>query len=316
MKEEGQRRLNVVVATAEPRGAYHLEPLHETIRRRVSLRLTHIVPYEEQMQGQPWDETTSDMEALRQADRVVITGGRISAWTELVWRYAHSIGKDVTYTELAFLSETVPTYSGVRWPPMGNASAINEASGLIVSRMFPGTPVTITGAPLLQGAAEESQSDPTSRKVLFLSRVGREKDDAEDQARKLMTKLRSEGFEPIVRHHPREDPGAWAPWQTDRSPSAAHAAAGTYAVCGYPGTALSLLAALGHPAVALETSDRLARMLPEHQRDVVGARARRAEEAYKALMERRTASAQAREKVVGPAGDAAGRIVDLWDRRL
>lgn len=325
-------RLHVVVATAEPRGAYHLAPLHAALRSRPDLRLAHLVPYPEPVQGLAWDEMAFDAQVLASADRVVVTGGSLSAWTDLVWRRAAALGVEVRYSELAFLPASKTVYSPPVWPQMLWASALCSGSEPLVAQMFPGASVVVTGVPLLSAdtpsaglpsadvpvaaasavASSGVVAAPASRRVLLLSRTSREQHDPQDELGRLAGLLRESGFLPVVRCHPREDRDSWEGFMVDDSEDVFAAARGAFAVCGYPGTLLSLLAAAGHPAVALETSSEFAAMMPAHQRLVVPAHVETAAEALAVLAERPVASASARLAVSGPPGPSADRVVSFW----
>jgi hypothetical protein len=304
----------IVVATAEPRGAYHLAPLRTAVRNRPDVEVIHLVPYPEPVQGVAWEATAHDAQIVATADRVIITGGTLSAWTDLVWRHAAGAGVEVRYSELAFIADPAPFYGPPTRPHLLRASALCDASSLLVARMFPTAAVAVTGVPLPEVATDSDvpMTDPTSRRVLLLSRPERDQDDPGGELATLARLLESQGLEPVIRCHPREDRSSWGSFAIDESSDVHAAAWGTFAVCGYPGTALSLLAATGHPAVALETLSGFAATMPPHQAQVVPSRVTTAAEALDAILARKVASEAARVQAAGPPGPAAERIVSFW----
>lgn len=70
--------MRVTIVTAEPLGAYHLTPLAAAIAAS-DASFTHLVPYEEPTQGHSAAVTTTSVTAIDRCDRLVITGGTLSA---------------------------------------------------------------------------------------------------------------------------------------------------------------------------------------------------------------------------------------------
>lgn len=125
----------IAIATDTPRGAYHLAPLASALGES-PCRFVHLVPFAEPVQGIPVTEVSWCLTVIENCDRVAITGGALSAWTEIVCRYAASLGKPVMFTELAFVHSADPVTPRV---PISLATAlsIDSANGVSTHLRMP-----------------------------------------------------------------------------------------------------------------------------------------------------------------------------------
>lgn len=300
------RKFQVVIATAEPRGAYHLEPMYAAMRSSAT-RFTHLIPYPEPVQGSPWENSTSELSVLETADRIVITGGGYTAWTELVAHRATTLGVEFVITELAY--GAVPD---LRNHPLPSAMSAMSPAGAELFARYHGVAsedVVITGIPLLDSLP---LWEPQERRVLLLSTADAVRQDPTGELRGLADRLTEEGWDVRVRLHPREGTDSWTGHSIDRSPTPAIAAAHAAVVIGYPGSAHAIVAALGVPVVALAPSVAMQEALPPAQRLLIPNWISRASDFDPERLE--SCSPDHIAHVCGPIGGAAQRVVDFWAR--
>ena len=258
--------MHVVIATAEPLGAYHLEPLHDAMREatRKGNQFTHLIPYPETVQGTPWDVTTANIAVLDDADLVVVTGGGFTAWTELVARRCEQLGKPFVVTELAYGAQP----DGRPHPAPYSVSAMSPAGAENLANYHHiglGS-VTVTGTPLLDTLPTW---EPIAGRVLILSSVDATTRDPELLLRSIAHHLETSGRQIVIRCHPREDRTPWASFTFDTSPTPADAARHAEVVVGYPGSAHAVVAALGVPVVAVAPTPEMRHALPVLQASAI-----------------------------------------------
>lgn len=301
--------MNIVIATAEPRGAYHLAPLHAAMGASPHA-FTHLIPYPEVVQGAPWRDTSSNPAVLEKADRLIVTGGGYSAWTELVaWRAA-DLGIPVLFTELAYGQ-----------PPQGRAlpvptalSAMSPASARVHAdyHRVPQESVAITGNPLLDALPRYR---PEPRHAVILSTVDRDRFDPKGVLLAIAQRLRSDGWKIAVRPHPREDRTMWEGFPLSTAGTPADSAANASVVLGYPGSAHLVAAAIGAPVIAVIPTAHADALPAEHMRIMSGV-VRTTEGVDGVLSDARACDPALLGNVIGPIGGSAERIVDFWIRPL
>jgi len=296
--------VRIVIATAEPRGAYHIEPMYEEMRRSSAV-FYHLVPYPEAVQGRPWENTVSDLEILATADRVVLTGGGYTPWTELVAHRAESMGIPIVVSELASGSSPDARI----YPQPLAVSAMSPAGARLFAEYYckDVENVFITGIPLLDTIPVWK---PEPKRALLLSTAGAEERDPSNSLRRVAENLQTLGWRVVVRPHPRESLEQWLGFELDRSSSPAIAAANALVAVGYPGSAHAVVAALGVPVVALAPNFEMRSALPVEQRSAIANWIYHPNELD--IENLRVASAEAINQVCGPVGGAAERVVRFW----
>lgn len=266
---------------------------------------THLVPYPEAVQGTAWDVTAHDVSVLESADRLVLTGGGYTAWTELLAHRAASLGLEVVMSELAYGAAP----DGVSRPHPDRLSALG-AAGAELFAAYHGhrlSDVVITGTPLLDTLPAW---EPVAGHVLLLSTAEAATRDPDHVLRSIGERLRTDGHAVTVRCHPREDRAYWDGFPIDASASAALAARHVTVVIGYPGSAHPVCAALGVPVVAVAPNEALRAALPESHRAVVPTWVTRADQLD--LDALNPSAREDVEHVCGPVGGAAQRVVEFW----
>lgn len=297
--------MRIVIVTAEPRGAYHLHALHRAMAAS-GHAFVHLIPYDETVQGTAWTTTTADLSVLDGADRLVVTGGSYSAWTQAVAWYAAERGVPIRFSELAF----VPTDpAGMTLPPLAAVSSIarSGAEALGTYLGWDADAVVITGNPQLDALSARA-ADP--QEVLIVSTDLPAVTDPDGELMRLARRLRDEGHPVIVGTHPREDTRTWEGF-TLAAPSTVAAAAHARVAVGYLGSAAPMILATGCPFVALDPVGERAN-LPSRHRQATSAWVRTADEAYAALLDPAPVPDDLIAAVTGPIGHAAERVVDFW----
>lgn len=300
------RPMHIVIATAEPRGAYHLAPLY-TAFLASGHRFTHLVPYPEPVQGAPWSEISSDLGILEHADRVVLTGGGYTPWTELIAHRAQALGIPVIVSELAYgVSENLRPR-----PRPSLLTAMSPAGAQVLSayHQMPLDRIPITGTPLLDTLPAWA---PVPSRVLLLSSSEMSQRDPASVLLAIAHRLRELGYEVLLRCHPREDRSVWDGFPIDASPTPAIAASTASVVIGYPGSAHPIVAALGVPLVALAPTEALRTALPPEQSRIIPNWISSLAQLEPALAAASPANASLLEFVNGPLGGSAHRLVQHW----
>lgn len=297
--------MHVTIATAEPRGAYHLAPLREALVASAA-NFTHLIPYQEQVQGQPAVPTSSSIRALTGCDRLVVTGGVFSAWTELVTQHAVALGIPVVFTELAYVGTPPPHQSTI--PFLATTALSPDSAPVLKEYLGSGTP-TVTGIPALDDLPSWR---PVDRQVLLLSTSDSVTRDREHTLIQLAHKLRDSGWHVRVRTHPREDVAIWDGFDVVKDETQAVSAASAQVVIGYPGSAHVLAAAVGPPVIALEPSPSFKKILTPRQYRVMAATTTGISDTLDLIRTVHPCPKSALGDVVGPLGGAAQRIVSCW----
>ena len=241
----------IVVATAEPQGAYHLHALSKALRSSRHV-LCYLSPDIRLNIGTSPIPTIDDVSVIRDATRLILTGGSYTPWTSALHSIAESYDIEVRYSELAFLdpyAERGP-YMPQRSSAVSDASAAVLAQYLGVAR----NTVVLTGNPLVPHIGEiQREAD----RVLVVSTVDAETRDPELHLRTAAMALLVLGYDVLVRLHPRENPEPWAGFKLDAAPTVAEATARASVVLAYPGTPLQAIAQIGTPLVILAPTAEL-----------------------------------------------------------
>ena len=295
----------IVIATCEPRGAYHLAPLAGALSNSPH-KFVHLVPYPEPVQGKPVADVTSNLEVIETCDRVVVTGGTLSAWTELVCRYATALGKPVLYSELANVAQAVPIDPRI---PISLATALSTDGKDSVSHYLRMSHVSITGTPALDSLPDWR---PVPGRALLLSTVSMTQSDPSLALLGVAVALHKRGWDVRVRTHPREDRSPWDAFNIVDSETQAESAASAQVVIGYPGSAHVLAAAVGVPVIALSPTVMHASIFTKRQAAAMCAHARSVDEVLGLINSVGAPDPALVAAVVGPIGGAAERMVSLW----
>lgn len=300
--------MNIVIVTAEPLGAYHLESLHTEMRAASATghSFCHLIPYPELVQGRGWDDTTAALSVLEHADLVVVTGGGYTAWSELIALRCQQLGVRFVVSELAYGAQP----DGLDHPKPFAMSALSPAGAENLARYHevPVGDIVVTGTPLLDAMPAWQ---PVPGRVLVLSSVDAVSRDPERVLMAFAEKLMDQGREIYVRCHPREDRSIWAGYVLDESLSAALAARHAELVIGYPGSAHPIVAALGVPVVAVAPTQAMRDALPPAQASVIPTWVHSLSDFTKLAGAPATNRAQI-EYANGPIGGSATRMVNFW----
>lgn len=299
----------VLIATAEPRGAYHLTPLAGACSN-IDASFVHLLPYLEPVQGHAAVPVAADASLIDTCDRVVLTGGTFSPWTELVYRRAMSLQKPVCFSELAYVGAPAP----LSCPPVLVRTTATSSDGAVALQRYLGPrDVEVVGTPALDALPPWR---PVPGRVLLLSTSNISVRDPSATLRAVGRILLSDGWDVRVRLHPREDPTPWEGFELVKGESQATSAAAAQAVIGYPGSAHVLAAAVGVPVVSLAPTEELRRIFTPSQRAAMAAHTTAVDDTLAALHTAQPVPQDRVEPVVGPIGGAAARLVDAWVRPL
>lgn len=299
----------IAIATDTPRGAYHLAPLASALGES-PCRFVHLIPFAEPVQGIPVTEVSWCLTVIENCDRVAITGGALSAWTEIVCRYAASLGKPVMFTELAFVHSADPVTPRV---PISLATALSIDSANSVSTHLRMPEVVVTGTPALDMLPPWR---PVAKRVLLLSTNDMTQEDPALELLTVGTVLTQHGWDVRVRIHPREDRTPWNGFNVVEGETPAESAASAQVVVCYPGSTSVVSAAVGVPVIALSPNVRFASVLSKRQAAAMSTHARSAVEVLDVINSVAAPDPLLVKAVVGPIGGAARRVVGLWTGHL
>jgi hypothetical protein len=241
----------IVIATAEPQGAYHLHALYTALRSS-PCDLRYLSPDVTRNVGNSPIPTTDDVSLIGTAERLILTGGTYTHWTSSLHRFAESCGVEVRYSELAFLD---PEAERGPYTPQA-CSATSDASATTLAEYLGVAPenVLITGNPLVPQLGE---SFPVPGRVLIVSTVDAETRDPALHLRTAARELQRRGLDVVVRLHPRENPAPWGGFTLDDGSTITQAVIEAELVLAYPGTPLQVVAQLGTPLIVLTPTSEL-----------------------------------------------------------
>jgi hypothetical protein len=241
----------IVVATAEPQGAYHLHALSAALGAS-PLEFLYLSPDRDLNIGESPIPTTDDVTAIRSATRLILTGGTYTPWTASLHTLAERHGIEVRYSELAFLDPEAER--GPHTPHRSSAVCTTSATVLAEYLGVPRRSVVLTGNPLVPPL---SAANRALNRVLCVSTVDAETRDPDLHLRTAALSMQANGYEVLVRLHPRENPAPWAGFDLDNSPIVTSSAAEAAVVVAYPGTPLQAIAQIGAPLVVLAPTTEL-----------------------------------------------------------
>lgn len=297
--------LRVLIATNEPWGTYHAEPLLAEVERR-GWTLTQLVP---DPSGIEADERVpvAVPGAFPGADLLVVTGA--GDWP------ADCLGQlpdlPVVASSLAYLTpEEAPRAVEVRARVRAATASSTAEAESFRAHLGLATDVRVVGSAQTDDLPLRS---PDRGAVLVLTSVTRE--DATgaaapgaqlllDSARRLA----DAGRRVVVGLHPREDRALWSDYEISPVRSVQAAAAAEVAI-GIPGTVFPLVAAVGTPLVGCVDP---ALEIPGYLRSVCSAVIDDAAAAVPAVVEVRPLAPDVLAAAVGPVGGSAARLLDAW----
>ncbi|PRX91865.1 hypothetical protein [Allonocardiopsis opalescens] len=299
-------RPEILVATNEPWGTYHVRPLLAEAERR-GWRLRQLVPDLSEIEpGDPVPVRTLD-DDLSGADLLVVTGAE-----EWPAECAAALRRlPLAASSLAYLRpEPAPLARRLR-PRLRLVTSSSPAEGRAF-RSYLGTarPVLAVGSPQTDGLPPWRPEPGT---VLVLTSVTRpDPTGGAAPGTELLlaaaARLAAEGRRIVVGMHPREDPSLWDDYEISPVPSVRAAAAAEVAI-GIPGTVFPLVAAVGAPVVGCTDP---ALEVPGYLLDVCSATIADAGEAVAAVAGARPVDPEVLHDAVGPVGGSAARLLDAW----
>ncbi|MEU6262347.1 hypothetical protein [Saccharopolyspora shandongensis] len=297
----------VLIATNEPWGTYHVKPLLAEAARR-GWRLTQLVP--DRSKVAPDDPVpTAVPEDAPRADLLVVTGaGDWPLDCAARFRRLPVVASSLAYLgpakadrarELRYRLRAVTSSSPAEARAFGSYLGIHREIRVV------GSPQTDT---LPQRAPEPGL-------VLVLTSVTRsdETGSAAPGTELLMNaaaELQAAGKRILVGLHPREDPALWSRYEISDVPSL-QASARAEAAIGIPGTVFPLIAAVGTPLVGCTDP---ALTVPDHLLSVCSSTIGDAAQAVSAVDGAELPDPAVLADAVGPIGGSARRLLDAWSR--
>jgi hypothetical protein len=299
------RAPRVLIATNEPWGTYHVEPLLAEARRR-GWTLTQLVPDRSEIDAdEPVPVAVSG--AFPEADLLVVTGA--GDWPADC--LARLPDLPVVASSLAYLpAQEAPRAGEVRARVRAaTASSLAEAAAFRANLGLPGD-VRIVGSAQTDDLPARAPEPGT---VLILTSVTRADATgaAAPGARLLLDSARllaDAGKRVVVGLHPREDRALWSGYEISPVRSL-QASAGADVAIGIPGTVFPLVAAVGTPLVGCVDA---ALEIPDYLRGVCSVLIDDPGAAVPAVGQVRPLAPDALAAAVGPIGGSASRLLDAW----
>ena len=300
-----RRALRVLIATNEPWGTYHAEPLLAEAQRR-GWTLTQLVPDRTEIDE---DEPvpTAVASEFPAADLLVVTGA--GDWPADCLAQLPDL--PVVASSLAYLpAEEAPRAGEVRARVRAaTAASTAEAAAFRAHLGLPGD-VRIVGSAQTDDLPARAPEPGT---VLILTSVTRaDATGAAAPGAQLLLdsarRLADAGRRVVVGLHPREDRALWAEYEISPVRSVQASAAAEVAI-GIPGTVFPLVAAVGTPLVGCVDA---ALEIPDYLRSICSAVIADAAAAVPAVGQVRPLAPEALTASVGPIGGSAGRLLDAW----
>lgn len=294
----------IVIATAEPYGAYHLTPFSST---DLAEKAIHLIPHGDTTQGTSSIPVSSDRTILKDASLLVITGGSISEWTEELAREANSLNIPVVLSELAYTPDFTETAPDIKLAGItaGAPSGKRRYSHYL---NVPEENITITGHPLLDDATDHTPAPKDYQRILLISSVGLPV-GATTTLKEATIELGMITPDIHVRLHPREDHHLWTEYEVNHGTTLIEDLRNTDIVVGSPGTAYVAAAALNIPIVTLKEATH-----PQVPEELIAASKVCTIKTLLETVQTATAtSPEIREDIVGPLGGSAQRMVAYWE---
>lgn len=295
----------LTIITAEPLGAYHLAPMYDEMRVRKSI-FTHLVPYPEKLQGEPWQNISSTLSSVKSSDKVILAGGGFSAWSEAVLAFANKLALPIYISELAYGSFTkkpadieinkVSVLSPV------NMKIICDTLSISQKRVY------VTGSP--QVLLSRKQKGGV---VLLLSTSDMIARDRSANLIKVAEYLQRNNITYLVRTHPREDRSIWYGHPLSNTPLLIDDLSNSEFVVAYSGTPSLNVVASGVPLINLEPNDSFTNAIPRIYKSILPNSARNFEEVITLLHNYTIPNKVVIETLLGNNENAAKNIVDFWE---
>ncbi|GAA2398805.1 hypothetical protein GCM10010191_01980 [Actinomadura vinacea] len=300
-------RLRVLIATNEPWGTYHVQPLLAEAERR-GWRLTQVVPDKSRIS--PGDPVpTATPQTAPSADLLVVAGA--GAWpVEVAGRFPRL---PLAASGLAYLGPREAADARRLRPRLQAVTAASPgAAHAFAGHLGTQLTVIVVGSPRTDDLPKRV---PEPGLVLVLTSVTRPDSTGEAAPGTALLlaaveELRTAGKRIKVGLHPREDPTLWARYEISQVPSM-NASARAEATIGIPGTVFPLIAAVGTPLVGCTDP---ALEVPDYLLTVCSSTIDDAALAVSAVDNARLPAPEALREGIGPVGGSAGRLFDVWSK--
>ena len=296
--------MKITIITSEPLGSYHLAPLYQAMKKS-SAHFTHLIPYPEKTQGEPWLRVTSDLSIIKDTDKLIVAGGGFSAWSQAIISQANRLGVPVILTELAlgggFAHQGDLTINGY--------TVIGEDSKKLLLTSGIKKIIEVTGTPQLDSILPWK---PSPNSFLLLSTSARAERDPSELLFKVGSYLVDKGHQVTVRPRPREDKSIWNGFIIDNSPNITEVASGSSIVVAYPGTPVPIVAATGVPIIGCVPNLEFKKVLSINQNKIFSNWVSELRSFGEIVSTAKPADPFLVKQIVGPIGDSANRIVNYW----
>jgi hypothetical protein len=306
----GRSRVRVLVATNEPWGTYHAQPLLPEAKR-LGWDVVQLVP---DMSGiKPGDPVrTATLDDVPEADLLVVTGA--GDWPADC--AARLRGLPLVASSLAYqLPVEAPRAAEFR-RRLAAITASSPAEAKVYDDYL-GTgrrPIAVVGTPQTDDLPRYAPERDT---VLVLTSVTKssETGGSAPGAELLLAaaeRLAAAGKHILVGLHPREDRSLWEKYEISSVPSVQASARAEVAI-GIPGTVFPVVAAMGVPLVGC-ADPRL--QIPGYLLSVCSHTITDARDAVTAVAEAKPVSRKVLYEAVGPVGGSARRLFKVWQKEL
>ncbi|MGO4649546.1 hypothetical protein AB4305_32115 [Nocardia sp. 2YAB30] len=297
--------LNVLVATNEPWGTYHVKPLLGEAKRR-GWQITQLVP--DRSQIEPDDPvSTATPGTAPPADLLVITGaGDWPADCAALFPKVPLAASALAY----LLPQEAARARELRNRPQAITARSPAEARAFASYLGTRREVRVVGSPSTDDLPSRT---PEPNLVLVLTSVTySDSTGSASQGTELLLacaeRLQAVGKRVLVGLHPRENHTLWDRYEISDMPSL-QASGRAEAAIGIPGTVFPLIAAVGTPLVGCIDP---ALTVPEHLLRVCPVTVDDADQAVPSIECAQPVDAQTLADVVGPIGGSAARLFDAW----
>jgi hypothetical protein len=249
--------MKVAIVTAEPLGAYHLTPFRFLLTESND-SFFHLLPYDEPTQGLSFNSVV-DLDFLHECDKLVVTGGSLTAWSESVALYANSIKLPVVYTELAFIPRTIKPSKKPSF--FKDFTAFGELSrSFLSSYLNTDSTGILSGSPALTKLPNVNKNP---NRVILFSTDDPSKVDPGLTIFKAGKVLQNLGFEVIVWRHPRGvDADLWEGFPTVTGLDLELISSAIFSF-GFIGSATPLTVSVNTPFIGFDPLGARLRELPD-----------------------------------------------------
>lgn len=313
------RRTRVLLATNEPWGTYHAQPLLAEAARR-GWELVQLVP--DRSRITPTDPVTvATLDDVPPADLLVVNGAE--AWpadcAAAVQFLPHSTAPAKRLPLVASSLAYLKPVEAPRAKEFRSRLELVTAASPAESEVFAAYLGWRRHVRMVGSAQTDNLPDytPQADRVLVLTSVTRPDPtgDAAPGTQLLLdaaAKLEAAGKHIVVGLHPREDRTLWERYEISPVGSVRASAAAECAI-GIPGTVFPIVAAVGVPLVGC-VDPRL--QVPEYILDVCSSTIDSPEEAVNAVETARPANRGDVFAAVGPIGGSARRLYSAWQATI